>query len=87
MFRIASICDKSNVQKLDTMNKIEREHGSLYGEFYYYGIEVGRPFYFSYRDDNKKMLRSSTVEDYRYVESDNLYIITTRNSIYYIVKE
>mgnify|MGYP006903513949 CR=1 FL=1 len=83
MLRIAQITDLDGVVKEETMNYIETNH-SLYGEFYSKNLFVGMPFCFVYNDDSGQIMQSSTIYYWDYVENDKLYIIETRNSIYYI---
>lgn len=83
MLEIRAITDRQGNSRDDRLKEIVERHGT-YGEFFY-ELMTNVPFYFVYRDDEEKCLRSSYVENYEYVEKDKLYIITTRNSIYYIV--
>lgn len=83
MLRIANITDLDGVIKEEAMNYIKTNH-SLYGEFYSKDLFVGMPFRFVYNDDSGKIMQSSTIYHWEYVEQDKLYIIETRNSIYYI---
>lgn len=84
MLEIRSITDVQGNSKDNKLKEIIEKHGSAYGDFLY-ELLIGFPFYFAYRDDTEKCLRSSRVKDYEYVEKDKLYIITTKNSIYYIL--
>lgn len=72
------------LENIDIYNKHNyiKENHSLYG--YLTVLEIGFPFTFEYDDESGKMLRSSYVKDYEYIEKDKLHIITTTNSIYYI---
>lgn len=52
-------------------------------------LEEERPMLLGYVLDNKGnskegMLRTSTVKKYEYVEKDQLYIVETLNTIYYL---
>lgn len=84
MLEIKGITDKQGKAKDKELNNIKEKHGSAYG-YFHYQVMVGYPFIFWYKDDDNG-LRSSTVEKYEYVEKDKLHIITTRNSIYYILE-
>ena len=47
-------------------------------------LKLGIHFIFLYDDDTNQCLRSSNIDNIDYVEQDKLYVIETRNSIYYI---
>lgn len=79
---ISSITDKEGKVKNDFYNKLKLNH-SLYGQFYS-EPKIGHPFYFLYDDDTNQCLRSSNIDHIDYIENDKLYVIETRNSIYYI---
>ena len=83
MLKIIGITDRNGNSKDDSLNQIIENHNSPYG-YFLNEIMIDRPFEFQYRDDENYFLRSSTVQDYQWSENDNLHIITTRNSIYYI---
>lgn len=85
MFKIIEITDKEGNTKNCRMKEIIEKHGSAYGEFFY-ELSIGVPFYFIYRDDKEKCLRSSKVECYDYIEESKMYVIVTANSVYYIVE-
>ena len=86
MYKIVGLTDLDGVSKDERLRYIEEKY-SLYGSFFYdcfYRLQKGFSFGFVYDGDSDKMLKSSTIKDVDYVEKDKLYIITTRNSIYYI---
>lgn len=81
MYKIVDITDRNGNIKEETLDYIKGNH-SLYGCLTV--LEIGFPFTFEYDDNSEKMLRSTYVENYEYVENEKLHIITTTNSIYYI---
>lgn len=86
MYKIVGLTDLDGVSKDERLRYIEEKY-SLYGNFFYdcfYRLQEGFSFGFVYNGDSGKMLKSSTIKDVDYVEKDKLYIVTTRNSIYYI---
>lgn len=83
MLKIVGITDLDGVVKEEAINYIKTNH-SLYGKFFPKDLFVGMPFYFVYNDDSERMMQSSTIYHWDYVEKDKLYIIETMNSIYYI---
>lgn len=83
---IDGITDKEGVSKDKILKEKEQKYG-LNGILQYNGI--GNSFYFYYKNiiNNSVigLMISSAVDEYEFVEKDNLHIITTQNSIYYIL--
>ena len=82
MLEIIRITDLNGNPKNEYFEHIKTDH-SVYGEFVI-APEEGMSFFFKYYDENSATLVSSKVKEIEYIESDKLYIITTKNSIYYI---
>ena len=82
MLEIIRITDLNGNPKNEYFEHIKTDH-SVYGEFVI-APEEDMSFFFKYYDEYSSTLISSTIKKIEYIESDKLYIITTKNSIYYI---
>lgn len=85
MYIIENVTDREGNIKVDFINELKQLHPKLesniiYKEF----LSIGNFLCFLWNDDSEKMLRTSAIIDINY--DDNIMIIETKNSVYYLRK-
>lgn len=86
IYRIVNITDREGNVKQDFINELRLIHPELVGEILYPEFtRVGGHFCFVWNDDSNKMLRTSTIEEYK--NNGDTVKVVTRNSVYYLEKE
>ena len=84
-FVIKSITDHQGVPKQEFFDELNEKHPGLMGEILYPDlIDVFGYLFFGWNDNSGKMLRTSKISEVE--ETENSYVITTRNSIYTLEK-
>ena len=84
-YKITNITDHQGVPKQEFFDELNEKHPGLIGEILYPDlIDVFGYLLFGWDDDSGKMLRTSKISEVE--ETQNGYVITTRNSIYTLEK-
>lgn len=84
-YKITNITDHQGVPKQEFFDELNEKHPGLIGEILYSDFfeELGYLF-FVWNDNSGKMLRTSKISEVE--ETENGYVITTRNNIYTLEK-